>query len=91
MRMVEDWERKKPKTMFPRGSVEAKANADSLFPNVWIPDSTAVLAKTFHLTGMILLRKFYPKTAPDRELEMRDMRLSYARTMCGIARHLKDR
>ena len=89
--MAEDWERKKPKTMLPLGWVDAQANADSLFPKVWIPDSAAVLAKTFHLTGMILLGKFYPKTAPDREPEMRDMRLRHAHTMCGIARHLKDR
>ena len=91
MHMANDWERKKPKTMLPLGWVEARANADSLFPKIWIPDSAAVLSKTFHLTGQILLAKFHPKVAPDRELEMKDMRLRYARIMCGIARHLKDR
>jgi hypothetical protein len=91
MRMAEEWEQKKPRTMFPLGWVEARANADSLFPKIWIPDAAAVLAKTYHLTGMILLGKFYPKTAPDREAEMREMRLRYAHTMCGIARHIKDR
>jgi hypothetical protein len=89
MRMAEDWEKKKPKTMFPLGWVDARANPDSLFPKIWIPDSAAVLAKTFHLTGMILLGKFYPKTTPDRE--MKDMCLRYAKIQCGIARHLKDR
>jgi len=91
MRMADDWERKKPKTMYPLGWVGPQSNAESLFPKIWIPDSAAVLAKTFHLTGMILLGKSYPKTAPKRDQEMKDMRLHYAHAMCGIARHLKDR
>jgi hypothetical protein len=85
MRMAEEWERKKPRTMAPLGWVEAQPGGDSMFPKIWIPDSAAMLAKTFHLTGIILLWKFHP-SAPDREKQ-----LHHARIMCGLARHLKDR
>jgi hypothetical protein len=91
MCMLQDWERKKPKTMFPLGCIDASSNTESLFPKIWIPDTAAVLAKTFHLTGIILLGRFYLKTAPDREKEMKAMCLNHAHVMCGIARHLKDR
>jgi hypothetical protein len=90
--LIDDWERKIPRTMRPMYYLQPGQNtkSPSNFPQVWLPERTAVLARVFYHTGMILLSNSHPYEASTTP-EMREMKMRNAHILCGIVRHVTDR
>jgi hypothetical protein len=90
--LADDWERKIPRTMRPMVYISGQANrSSSNFPEVWLPERTAVLARIFYHTGMIWLAKSHPYGSSTAMHEMQELRLHHSHIICGIVRHVTDR
>ncbi|KAA8901430.1 hypothetical protein FN846DRAFT_766596, partial [Sphaerosporella brunnea] len=82
------WNDRIPRNMHPMAHLQPYQTAHkSVFPQVWLIKRCVIVARLFYHTAMVLMAKINPY---DSE-EMREMALTHAHQVCGIAAHVKDR
>lgn len=90
--MADAWNTGIPRTMQPMAYVNPyHPTAKSCFPEVWLIKRTAIVARLFYHTAMLLLSQINPYYDISVPGEMADMQNNHAQMICGIAAHVKDR
>jgi hypothetical protein len=90
--MADAWNQGIPRTMQPMALVSPyRTGGKSLFPEVWLIKRTAIVARLFYHTAMLLLSQINPYLSVGVPGEMADMQRTHAQMICGIAAHVKDR
>jgi hypothetical protein len=90
--MADAWNQGIPKTMQPMALVSPyHTGTKSLFPEVWLIKRTAIVARLFYHTAMLLLSQINPYLNVGNPGEMADMQTTHAQMICGITAHVKDR
>ena len=90
--MADAWNQGIPKTMQPMALVSPyHTGTKSCFPEVWLIKRTAIVARLFYHTAMLLLSQINPYFNVGNPGEMADMQTEHAQMICGIAAHVKDR
>ncbi|KAF1814150.1 hypothetical protein P152DRAFT_262417 [Eremomyces bilateralis CBS 781.70] len=94
---AEGWNKSVPRSMHPMGYLYPyQTMAQSVFPEVWLIKRTAIVARLFYHTTMLLLGQVNPlvlaNSASPQELEdMHNMVRQHSVMICGITAHVKDR
>lgn len=90
--MADAWNTGVPRTMQPMAYVNPyHPTAKSCFPEVWLIKRTAIVARLFYHTAMLLLSQINPYYDISVPGDMADMQNNHAQMICGIAAHVKDR
>ena len=90
--MADAWNAGIPKTMQPMAYVNPyHSGGKSCFPEVWLIKRTAIVARLFYHTAMLLLSQINPYFSVGVPGEMADLQSRHAQMICGIAAHVKDR
>lgn len=90
--MADAWNSGIPKTMQPMAFVHPyHSGGKSCFPEVWLIKRTAIVARLFYHTAMLLLSQINPYFSVGVPGEMADLQSRHAQMICGIAAHVKDR
>jgi hypothetical protein len=90
--MADAWNQGIPRTMQPMAVVSPyHTGGKSLFPEVWLIKRTAIVARLFYHTAMLLLSQINPYISVGAPGEMAEMQRTHAQMICGIAAHVKDR
>lgn len=90
--MADAWNDGIPRTMHPMAYVQPyQTSTKSCFPEVWLIKRTAIVARLFYHTAMLLLSQINPYLNVGVPGEMADMQRKHAQMICGIAAHVKDR
>ncbi|RMJ23077.1 hypothetical protein PHISP_06053 [Aspergillus sp. HF37] len=82
------WQDAVPRSMKPLSNVAAPDN--STFPEVWLVNRPAIIARLFYHTAQILLAKTHP-LEPGSSPELHHQQQKNARDLCGIVAHMSGR
>ncbi|KAK3066290.1 hypothetical protein LTR53_017424 [Teratosphaeriaceae sp. CCFEE 6253] len=89
---AEGWDDGVPRTMQPMGFLLAQQTTSaSVFPEVWLVKRTAVVARLFFHTALLLLAQTHPYYGVAESAEMAELAARHANLICGIVAHVKDR
>ncbi|KAK3062500.1 hypothetical protein LTR53_019334, partial [Teratosphaeriaceae sp. CCFEE 6253] len=78
--------------MQPMGFLLAQQTTSaSVFPEVWLVKRTAVVARLFFHTALLLLAQTHPYHGVGESAEMAELARRHANLICGIVAHVKDR
>ncbi|KAK3503171.1 hypothetical protein B0T13DRAFT_193453 [Neurospora crassa] len=87
--MCDAWRSNCPRSMRPYGYVRSSSSG-SLFPNVWLINRPALIARLFYHVAMCILAQVNPVSPRDSDAN-RELQQHHAQQVCGIAAHNKDR
>lgn len=86
--LCESWSNHIPFNMQPLAYLHPyQTSSKSPFPEVWIIKRCAIIARLFYHTALLLLAQLHPYPSE----ETRQMALTHAHQICGIAGHITDR
>lgn len=89
--LCDAWNEHCPRNMHPLAYLHSyQTSAKSAFPEVWLIKRSAIVARLFYHTAMVLLAQLNPWMTRMSE-EMHETVMSHSHQICGIAAHVKDR
>ncbi|KAJ5782845.1 transcriptional regulator family: Fungal Specific TF [Penicillium paradoxum] len=90
-RWCDQWMKSIPRSLAPLGYLQPwQTSSKSGFPEVWLNQRSAIVARLFYHATRILLAKSHPFQSEFDE-EMWKMQCSHANEICGLVAHSKDR
>lgn len=85
------WNEHCPRNMHPLAYLYSyQTSTKSAFPEVWLVKRSAIVARLFYHTAMVLLAQINPFLPREPE-EMHETVMTHSHQICGIAAHVKDR
>ncbi|KAI0396053.1 hypothetical protein F5Y17DRAFT_152810 [Xylariaceae sp. FL0594] len=91
--MCKEWENACPRPMHPIGYVQPSrqtGRVKSLFPEIWLVKSVAVIGRLYYHMALCLLAQVNP-SAPKDSVDAVTTQQHHAHQVCGIVAHNKDR
>ncbi|KAJ5932175.1 hypothetical protein N7516_006664 [Penicillium verrucosum] len=89
-RWCEQWAKSIPRSLVPLGHLQPwQTSSNSVFPEVWLANRSAIVSRLFYHASRILLAKSHPFQSGLDE-NMRKMQRSHAHEMCGLIAHTTD-
>jgi hypothetical protein len=96
---LDAWDNQVPTTLRPLGEILAgestnkdrRLRVSSRFPQIYLPNPVAVLARIYYHTGVILLSQHNPDKGVETSQVMEALRKQNARMICGIVKYSEDR
>ncbi|CAI7652602.1 unnamed protein product [Penicillium glandicola] len=90
-RWCEQWAKSIPRSLVPLGHLQPwQTSSNSVFPEVWLVNRSAIVSRLFYHASRILLAKTHPFQS-DFDENMRKMQRSHAYEICGLVAHNTDR
>ncbi|CAG7921277.1 unnamed protein product [Penicillium olsonii] len=90
-RWCDQWEKSIPRSLIPLAYLQPwQTKSKSVFPEVWLTNRSAIIARLIYHITRILLANTHPLQSELND-EMQKLRHTHAHDLCGLVAHAKDR